>query len=58
MITTIFEEWIGKKRYIIADARSTDEKPTEDIVNGSIITEIDTGKVKKFDEEKKEWTEQ
>lgn len=58
MITTVYEEWIGKKRYIIADATSSDSKPTEDIVNGSVISEIDTKKTYKFNEDTQSWVEQ
>ena len=58
MITTVYEEWIGNKRYIIADAKSTDTKPTDDVLNGSVINEIDTGKTYKFDQDTKTWKEQ
>ena len=58
MFTTVYEEWIGGKRYVIADAKSTDTKPTEDILNGSVISEIDTGKTYKFDQDTKTWEEQ
>lgn len=37
---------------------STDEKPTENVVNASIFYEMDTQKVFLFDEENKEWLEQ
>lgn len=36
---------------------STDEKPTENITNGSIFIEIDTGKLYMFDLESTEWKE-
>ena len=36
---------------------STDEKPTEDVINGAIFIEIDTGKVYMFDGEGTEWKE-
>lgn len=36
---------------------STDEKPTENIVNGSVFIEIDTGKVYMYDLENEEWKE-
>lgn len=36
---------------------STDEKPTN-VQNGSYYTEIDTGKVFRFDEEHSQWYEQ
>lgn len=37
---------------------STDVKPTEDIRNGSILVEIDTGKVFFFNEDSSTWVEQ
>lgn len=36
---------------------STDEKPTENVVNGAIFIEIDTGKISMFDLENEEWKE-
>lgn len=36
---------------------STDEKPTENIENGTIFIEIDTGKIYMFDLENEEWQE-
>lgn len=36
---------------------STDEKPTENIVNGTVFIEIDTGKVFMFDGTSKTWKE-
>lgn len=37
---------------------STDTKPTNQIANGSILVEIDTGTVYFFNEESEEWVEQ
>jgi hypothetical protein len=37
--------------------RSTDEKPTENVVNGTPFIEMDTGKVYFFDEENAQWEE-
>ena len=36
---------------------STDEKPVENVGNGSIFIEMDTGKVFMFDEQNKVWKE-
>ncbi len=36
---------------------STDTKPTDNIDNGSIFIEIDTGKIYMFDLENEEWKE-
>lgn len=45
-----------KRRRLIG--LSTDEKPTEEVGNGSIFTEIDTGKTYLFNEEGETWHEQ
>ena len=37
---------------------STDDKPNNQIANGSLITEIDTGKIYLFNEESSAWVEQ
>lgn len=36
---------------------STDTKPTENIENGTIFIEIDTGKIYMYDLENEEWKE-
>ena len=36
---------------------SRDDKPTENIVNGTVFIEIDTGKVYMFDQENEQWKE-
>lgn len=36
---------------------STDSKPTENITNGSVFIEIDTGKLYMFDAEGTQWKE-
>ena len=36
---------------------STDTKPTENVVNGAMFIEIDTGKISMFDLENEEWKE-
>ena len=51
MITTINE-----KTYEFRGL-STDEKPVENVGNGSVFIEIDTGKVFIFDEQNKLWKE-
>ena len=45
------------KNYIEAAGSSTDDKPTENIVSGSLFMESDTGKVFVFDEGTNNWTE-
>ena len=43
------------KQYVEYSGLSTDEKPTEDLLNGSVFFEIDTQDVYFFDEENEEW---
>lgn len=43
---------------IEASGLSTDDKPVENITNGSIFVEVDTGNVFFFNEEDVEWVEQ
>lgn len=47
----------GTKRYVEGSCLSTDTKPTTDISNGSMLLEMDTGKIFVFDEENSEWKE-
>lgn len=47
-----------RKAYKEGFCLSTDTKPTEDLVNGSILVEIDTGKVFFFNEAGAVWVEQ
>lgn len=37
------------------DCLSTDTKPTENIFNGSILIEIDTGNIYKFNQDSNSW---
>ena len=56
---TIFrkEEAVKDKQEIELRGLSTDEKPTEEIENGTVFIEIDTGKIFLFDLENEEWKE-
>ena len=63
MAVRILEEKIydGTLRYIEATGLSTDTKPTENVMNGSIFAEVDTGKVYFFNEDgatDEQWVEQ
>lgn len=49
---------LEKKRYISAAGLSTDEKPTNNLITGSVFCEIDTGKTYRFDEASSSWLEQ
>lgn len=43
--------------YYEGSCLSTDTKPSSGIANGSILLEMDTGKVYQFDEEHSQWRE-
>jgi hypothetical protein len=47
----------GGKNYIEAAGLSTDAKPTGTIITGSMFLEVDTGKVKSYDEVGDDWTQ-
>lgn len=59
MIRIIENKWqgYGEKHYIEAAGLSTDAKPTNDLVTGSLYMEVDTGKVYAFDEVGGTWNE-
>ena len=56
---TIYREngAIGDKQEVELRGLSTDTKPTEDVENGTIFIEIDTGKIYMFDLENEQWVE-
>ncbi len=45
------------KRYVEGKCLSADTKPTSNIANGSILIEMDTGKIFMFDEANSQWKE-
>ena len=47
----------GTKRYIEAACLSTDTKPVDDLVTGSVMIEVDTSKAYMYDEDSSEWVE-
>ena len=56
MIRLIVEQkFTGDKKYIEAAGNSIEEKPTEDIITGSLYFEVDTGKFYAFDEMSATW---
>ena len=59
MITVYRENGIADGKDVELEYRglSTDNKPTENVVNGSVFIEINTGKVYMFDGEQSEWKE-
>lgn len=56
MLTLDVEVKVGNKRKIEGKCKSTDAKPT-DIINGSLLIEIDTSKLYFFDEASNVWRE-
>ena len=48
----------GNDKYIEAAGLSTDSKPTENIVTGSVFLEVNTGKGFLFNETAGTWVEQ
>lgn len=58
MITTYRKNTLIKdKAELELRGLSTDEKPTEDVANGTTFIEIDTGKIYMYDLENEEWKE-
>ena len=58
MFTTIKAHYAGnEKSYIEGACLAADTKPTDGIANGSIIIEIDTGKLYMFNETGSAWAE-
>ena len=45
----------GTKRYIEAACLSTDTKPVDDLVTGSVLIEVDMSKAYMYDEDSSEW---
>ena len=58
MFTVIKAHYAGnEKSYIEGACLAADTKPTDGIANGSIIIEIDTGKLYMFNETGSAWAE-
>lgn len=60
MIRVIETKWMGYgtgKQYIEAAGLSTDTKPSEDLVTGSLFLEVDTGTVYAYDEVSGTWNQ-
>ena len=59
MITVYRESGLINNKDVELEYRglSTDTKPTENITNGSVFIEIDTGKLYMFDAVSKQWKE-
>ena len=56
----IIKDWYVDGKHYLDDAScdSTETKPTDNICDGSIMRESDTGKVFFFSEESGDWVEQ
>lgn len=57
MVTVLEGYPSGSGRYVEMVGLSTDSKPTENISNGSVFMEINTGKAFLFNEEGSAWVE-
>lgn len=58
MFTTIKAHYAGnEKSYIEAACLSGDSKPTDGIANGSLVIEMNTGKIFMFNEAGSAWVE-
>lgn len=57
MLTVNEARYMGGKKYVEGECLSYDVKPTENIMNGSKLIEMDTGKVYLFDEANSVWWE-
>lgn len=56
MITVVKSGNTGNNdKRTLLNGKSTDDKPTANITNGSMFVEIDTGDIYLFDEEGKVW---
>lgn len=60
MAVRILEESImqDNKRYIYAAGKSTDTRPKDNLVTGSIYLAVDTGEAHFFDEESGKWDDE
>lgn len=54
----VFSPRFDGKAYQEGACLSTDTKPTDGLANGSILVEVDSGKVFFFNEAASEWVEQ
>ena len=58
MFTNTKAIYIGSNRILVASVcLSTDAKPTTGIANGSLVLEMDTGKIYAFNETASTWIE-
>lgn len=57
MVTYNYGKHYGDKLYVEGECLSTDNKPTDGIMNGSKLLVMDTSKVVVFDEENQTWRE-
>ena len=46
------------KKYIVATCSSTDTKPGDGYLNGSVLIEVDTGDVYLYNEDDNNWVKQ
>ena len=54
----INQKWVDTKLYVELSCDALESKPTDNICDGSIAVESDTGKVYFFNEDSGAWVEQ
>lgn len=58
MVSVVTQKFVSHDKYYVeAFGKSTDNKPDDGIVTGSVFVEVDTGKVYLYDEETDAWLE-
>lgn len=57
MVTVHTARYMGGRKYIEGDCLSIDTKPTDNIMNGSKLIEMDTGSTYMYDEANMIWWE-
>lgn len=53
----IDEQWVDGRLFIVAAGDSEETKPTDNICDGSVFTETDTGTTYIFSEADNQWNE-
>ena len=55
MVTYNFTKYLGGLTYVNGECLSTDTKPTNGIMNGSKLLEMDTATLYIYDQQNNEW---
>lgn len=57
MRTLVESKFVDGKKYVEIYGTSSESKPTDGIVTGSVFVEVNTGKVFLFNEDSSSWVE-